>query len=63
MFSLDFTSYSGILGVIWIVIILWAIIKMAQADAHVLAKAVLIVALLLLSVVGPVAWLLFGPRG
>jgi len=63
MFHFEITGYSGFFGVIWLIIILWAIIKTAQSDAGALAKAIWIVVLLLLPVAGLIAWLLFGPKG
>ncbi|MCC5858112.1 MAG: PLDc N-terminal domain-containing protein [Ectothiorhodospiraceae bacterium] len=53
---------SGIFGVIWLVIVIWAIIRTAQSSASPLAKAIWIVVLLLLPLFGLIAWLLFGPK-
>lgn len=53
---------SGIFGIIWLIIIIWAIIRTAQSSASPLAKAIWIVVLLLLPLLGLIAWLLFGPK-
>ncbi len=60
MFGLEIT---GLFGLIWFIIILWAIIKVAQSGAGALSKAIWIVVLLFLPVIGLIAWLIFGPRG
>ncbi|MEQ8747793.1 PLDc N-terminal domain-containing protein [Pyruvatibacter sp.] len=60
MFGLEIT---GLFGLIWFIIILWAIIKVAQSGAGALSKAIWIVVLLFLPVIGLLAWLIFGPRG
>lgn len=54
---------SGFFGLVWLIIILWAIVKTAQSNAGALSKAVWIVVLLFLPVIGLIAWLLFGPKG
>jgi len=51
----------GIIGFIWLLIIIWAILKTAQSSTSTLAKALWIVILLVLPVVGLIAWLLLGP--
>lgn len=54
---------SGLLGIIWLIIVIWAIIKTAQSSAGPLPKALWIVILLLLPLVGLILWLLLGPKG
>lgn len=51
----------GIIGFIWLLIIIWAILKTAQSSTSTLTKALWIVILLVLPVVGLIAWLLLGP--
>lgn len=51
----------GIIGLIWLIIVIWAILKTAQSSTSAIAKALWIVILLLLPVVGLIAWLLLGP--
>lgn len=58
---LDF-PYSGLLGVIILVLDIYAIIRVAQSGAGPLSKAIWIVVILLLPVLGLIAWLLFGPK-
>ncbi len=52
----------GIVGIIWLIIIIWAIIRTAQSTASPLAKAIWIVVLLIFPLLGLIAWLLFGPK-
>jgi len=54
---------TGLFSLIWLVIILWAIIKVVQSSAGALSKAIWIIVLLFLPVIGLIAWLLFGPKG
>ncbi|MCP1728431.1 putative membrane protein [Natronospira proteinivora] len=53
----------GLLGLIWLIIVVWAIIRTAQSRAaDPLVKAIWIVVLLVLPVLGLILWLLLGPR-
>jgi len=58
---LDF-QYSGLLGLIILVLDIYAIIRVVQSGAGPLAKAIWIVVILLLPVLGLILWLLFGPK-
>ena len=60
MFGLEI---GGFFGLVWLIIILWAVIKTAQSGASALAKAIWIVVLVFLPLVGLILWLLFGPKG
>lgn len=53
----------GILGILITVADIWAILNIAQSSTDNLKKAVWIVLVLLLPVLGLVLWYLFGPRG
>lgn len=53
---------SGILGLIWLIIVIWAIIKTAGSGASTGAKILWIVLLLVLPLVGLILWLLLGPK-
>ncbi|MAA88070.1 MAG: hypothetical protein CME39_10500 [Haliea sp.] len=53
----------GLLGLIWLVIVIWAVVKVAKSSAGGLAKLLWILLLLLAPVVGLVIWLLMGPKG
>lgn len=56
-------GYGGFLGLIVLVADIYAIIRVAQSSATPLAKALWIVAILLLPVLGLILWFLFGPKG
>ncbi|HMB37473.1 MAG TPA: PLDc N-terminal domain-containing protein [Wenzhouxiangellaceae bacterium] len=53
----------GLLGLIWLVILVWAIIKTAQARVGVFVRFVWIVVLILFPVVGFLFWIFLGPKG
>lgn len=53
---------SGILGLVWLLIIIWAIIRTAQSPAGPVVKLLWILILLFLPLVGLIAWLLLGPK-
>ncbi len=52
----------GVLGVLLLVAIVWAIVNVAQSRASPGTKALWIVLLLVLPVIGLVIWLIAGPR-
>jgi hypothetical protein len=52
----------GILGLIWLIIVIWAIIKTAQSSAGGISKVLWILILLFLPVLGLILWLLLGPK-
>jgi hypothetical protein len=52
----------GILGLIVLVLNIWAIVKTVQSGASTGAKVVWILVVLIFPVVGFLAWLLFGPK-
>lgn len=53
----------GLLGLIILVLDVWAIVKVVQSGADTGAKVLWIVLILLLPVLGLILWMLFGPRG
>ncbi|MCD6006239.1 PLDc N-terminal domain-containing protein [Halomonas sp. IOP_6] len=53
----------GLLGLIWLIIVVWAIVKVAKSSAGGLAKLLWILALLFFPLAGLIAWFLFGPKG
>ncbi|KPQ26379.1 MAG: putative nuclease [Halomonas sp. HL-48] len=53
----------GLLGLIWLIIIIWAIVKVAKSSAGGLAKLLWILALLFFPLVGLIIWFLMGPKG
>lgn len=56
-------GYGGFLGLLILVADIYAIIKVAQSGAEPIAKALWIVVILLLPVIGLILWWLFGPKG
>ncbi len=52
----------GVLGLLLLTAIVWAIVNVAQSQASSGAKALWIVLLLVLPVIGLVIWLIAGPR-
>jgi len=53
----------GLLGLIWLVVLVWAIIKTAQARVGVFVRFVWIVVLIVFPVVGFLFWIFLGPKG
>jgi hypothetical protein len=53
----------GLLGLIILVLDVWALVKVFQSGAGTGTKVVWIVLILLLPVLGLILWLLFGPKG
>lgn len=53
----------GLLGLIWLLIIIWAIIKVANSTAGTLSKVLWVLILLFFPLFGLIIWLIFGPRG
>jgi len=54
---------SGILGLIHLIITVYAFVKIIQSDAGTGSKVIWTVVILLLPVLGLILWLLFGPKG
>lgn len=59
---LDF-RYGGLLGLIILFLDIYAIIKVAQSNASTGMKAIWIVLILFLPILGLIIWALFGPKG
>jgi len=53
----------GLLGLIWLIIVIWAIVKVAKSSAGAIAKLLWILILLFFPLVGLIIWLLLGPKG
>ncbi|TVS12649.1 MAG: hypothetical protein EA424_22365 [Planctomycetaceae bacterium] len=51
----------GILGLIWLLIVIWAIIRTSQSATSTLSKVLWILILLFFPCVGLVLWILLGP--
>lgn len=52
----------GLFGLIILIADVWAIINVVGSHASTLSKVVWVVAILLLPILGLIAWLIFGPR-
>jgi hypothetical protein len=52
----------GLLGLIWLIIVVYAIVKIAGSGAGTGAKVLWIVLVLLFPVVGVIIWFLLGPK-
>ncbi len=52
----------GLIGLLLLIAMVWSIVNVAQSAATVRAKTVWIVMLLILPVIGFIAWLFMGPR-
>lgn len=52
----------SLLGIVGLILTVWAILKIAGSDASNGGKALWICLILLLPVLGFIIWLLFGPR-
>ena len=63
LFSSVGNAFGGLLSLVWLVIVIMAIVKVAKSRASTIAKVIWIVVLLAFPLVGFIIWLLFGPRG
>jgi hypothetical protein len=52
----------GPLGLLWLIIVIWAIIKTAQSAAGPVGKFLWILILLFFPILGFILWLLLGPK-
>ena len=52
----------GLLGLLHLIIVVYAFVKIVQSGASTLAKVIWIVVILVLPIFGLIIWLLFGPR-
>jgi len=55
--------FGGILGLIILILDIWAIVKVIQSPASAGAKTLWIVLIIFLPVLGLILWFLFGPKG
>lgn len=54
---------NGFLGLVILILDIWAIINIVQSNASNMAKVLWVVLVLLLPVVGLIIWFFAGPRG
>ncbi len=52
----------GLLGLIWLVVTVYALVKTVTSGAGTGAKVLWVVLILVLPIVGPILWLLLGPK-
>jgi len=52
----------GLLGLIWLIIVVYAIVKTVGSSAGTGSKVLWVVLILILPVIGVIAWLLLGPK-
>ncbi|SDM27383.1 Phospholipase_D-nuclease N-terminal [Franzmannia pantelleriensis] len=53
----------GLLGLIWLIIVIWAVVKVAKSSAGPVSKLLWILILLFFPLIGLIFWLLLGPKG
>jgi hypothetical protein len=53
----------GLLGLIWLIIVVYAIVKILGSNAGTGSKVLWVVLVLIFPVVGVILWFLFGPKG
>jgi hypothetical protein len=56
-------EFSGILGFIYLIIVIYAILQIVQSSADNGKKAIWIAIVLVIPVIGPIAWYFLGPGG
>lgn len=62
IFGLLGAAIVGILSLLWLLIVIWAIIKTAKSSAGPVAMVLWILILIAFPVFGLIAWLLLGPK-
>ena len=53
----------GLFGLLLLIAMVWAIVSTIQSGAGTGAKVIWVIVILLLPLIGVIAWLLFGPKG
>lgn len=53
---------TGLLGLLWLFVVIWAVVKVAQSSAGPVPKLLWILLLLFMPLLGFILWLLLGPR-
>ncbi|MGJ8562295.1 MAG: PLDc N-terminal domain-containing protein [Alphaproteobacteria bacterium] len=54
--------FEGLLGLLHLIVAIWAIINIVQSGASALAKALWIIFVLVLPLIGLIVWFLVGPK-
>jgi hypothetical protein len=60
--KLEFTAGGGLLGLVYLVLLFWALYHIIQSDRSFLAKLAWIALVIVFPILGWLAWLLMGPR-
>lgn len=55
-------DYHGLIGLIILILDIWAIVNVVQSTNGILSKIIWIIVILILPVLGFILWLIFGPR-
>lgn len=63
LFSSVGSVFGGLLSLVWLIIVIMAILKVAKSGASSLAKVIWILVLIFFPLGGLILWLLFGPKG
>lgn len=53
----------GLLGLVWLIVVVWAIVKTAQARVGVMVRFFWIAILVIFPVIGFLFWIFLGPKG
>ena len=60
---MELTSMGGLLGLIHLVVAIWAIVKIINSGAGTVAKVLWILGVLAFPIVGLIVWFVAGPKG
>lgn len=52
----------GLLGLLWLLVVIWAVVQVAKSPAGGVVKLLWILLLLFLPLVGLILWFLLGPK-
>lgn len=56
-------KFPGILGFLYLIVVIYAVLRIVQSSADNGKKALWIAIVLVIPVIGPIAWYLLGPGG
>lgn len=60
---MELTSMGGILGILHLIVAIWAIVKIIDSGASTVAKVLWILGVLAFPLVGLIVWFVAGPKG
>ncbi len=58
----EHTMEYGILGLLWTILVIWALVRIVQSGASPVAKIIWALVVIAFPVIGIIAWLVAGPR-